>query len=163
MRSCTSSLWCLISVNFSQNLLSLLFVVVFFSHTTSRIPKATVQRRLQENNRNSGALWTFKQQSVYKVRVRYVKVTITNFGISCFNNKQASDVARNGKGGSGGGKVQTDTDRDCLAKHRYVIRVSIGRDLWYVGEIVQCKQSSRWNDMMVKYGLWQLNVFSSHF
>ena len=48
----------------------------------SRIPKATVQRRLQENNRNSGALWTFKQQLVYKVRVRYVKVTIANFGIS---------------------------------------------------------------------------------
>ena len=47
-----------------------------------RIPKATVQRRLQENNRNSGALWTFKQQLVYKVRVRYVKVTIANFGIS---------------------------------------------------------------------------------
>ena len=48
----------------------------------TRIPKATVQRRLQENNRNSGALWAFKQQLVYKVRVRYVKVTITNFGIS---------------------------------------------------------------------------------
>ena len=46
-----------------------------------RIPKTTVQRRLQENNRNSGALWTFKQQLVYKVRVRYVKVTIANFGI----------------------------------------------------------------------------------
>ena len=50
-----------------------------------RIPKATVQRRLQENNRNSGALWTFKQQLVYKVRVRYVKVTIANFGISFSN------------------------------------------------------------------------------
>ena len=47
-----------------------------------RIPKATVQRHLQENNRNSGALWTFKQQLVYKVRVHYVKVTIANFGIS---------------------------------------------------------------------------------
>ena len=51
--------------------------------TTNRIPKATVQRRLQKNNRNSGALWTFKQQLVYKVRVRYVKVTIANFGIRC--------------------------------------------------------------------------------
>ena len=47
-----------------------------------RIPKATLQRRLQENNRNSGALRTFKQQLVYKMRVRYVKVTIANFGIS---------------------------------------------------------------------------------
>ena len=49
--------------------------------TSHRIPKATVQRRLEENNRNSGALWTFKQQLVNKVRVRYVKVTIANFGI----------------------------------------------------------------------------------
>ena len=50
--------------------------------TQLHIPKATVQRRLQENNRNSDALWTFKQQLVYKMRVRYVKVTIANFGIS---------------------------------------------------------------------------------
>ena len=58
-----------------------IFLLLKWGRCQYRIPKATVQRRLQENNRNSGALWTFKQQLVYKVRVCYVKVTIANFGI----------------------------------------------------------------------------------